>query len=57
MKMYHIKGQCEMCSQLMNRLRCVYGQVKINPLQVSKYPDNSLENALETCHKYNIQYY
>jgi hypothetical protein len=37
-------------SQLMKRLKCVYCQVKINPSQVSKYPDNSLDNVIETCH-------
>ena len=50
MKMYYLKGQCEIFSQLMKRLKCVYCQVKINPLQVNKYPDNSLDNVLETCH-------
>jgi hypothetical protein len=45
------KGQCEFFSQLMKRLKCVYCQVKINPSQVSKYPDNSLDNVIETCHK------
>ena len=50
MKMYYLKGQCEFFSQLMKRLKCVYCQVKINPSQVSKYPDNSLDNVIETCH-------
>ena len=50
MKMYYLKGQCEFVSQLMKRLKCVYCQVKINPSQVSKYPDNSLDNVIETCH-------
>jgi hypothetical protein len=50
MKVYYPKGQCEICSQLMKRLKYVYFQVKINPLQVSKYPDNSLDNVLETFH-------
>ena len=49
-KMYYLKGQCEFFSQLMKRFKCVYCQVKINSSQVSKYPDNSLDNVIETCH-------
>jgi hypothetical protein len=54
MKMYYLKGQCEFFSQLMKKLKCVYCQVKINPSQVSKYPDNSLDNVIETCHNTNL---
>ena len=57
MKMYHRKGQCEICSQLMKRLKCVHCQVKINPSHVSKYPDNNLDDVLETGHKNKIQHY
>ena len=46
MKMYDLKGQSEILSQLMKRLKLV----RINPLQVSKHPAvNSKDNVLETC--------
>jgi hypothetical protein len=35
---------------LLKRIATPFDSVKINPSQVSKYPDNSLDNVLETCH-------
>ena len=49
MKIYHLQDECEILSQMMKRLKFAYCQVRINPLQMSKYSVNSLDNVLETC--------